>query len=227
MVVVISRDTLGFNCEANGPPTRYVKLRVAHAPWMPGTLLTSLTGGFVWNRWRGKRSRHSRRMRNTPFCVSGKRPMTLIHVQLLHNERFIYLPWWRHQMESFSALLALCAGNSPITGEFPSQRPVMRSLDVLFDLCLNKRLSEQSWVWWFETPLLPLRRHSNTQNSVNYYTNSSLSTKIKHHIQWYTFYFVFCKKEQYIHERAAHLKDLIRTCDLRYIIWRDTCSKSY
>ena len=35
--------------------------------------------------------------------------------------------WWRHQMETFSALLALCAGNSPVTREFPSQRPVTRS----------------------------------------------------------------------------------------------------
>ena len=46
--------------------------------------------------------------------------------------------WWRHQMETFSALLAICAGNSPITGEFPAQRPVTRSLDVFFDLSLNK-----------------------------------------------------------------------------------------
>ena len=38
--------------------------------------------------------------------------------------------WWRHQMETFSALLALCAGNSPVTGEFPSQRPVTRSFDI-------------------------------------------------------------------------------------------------
>ena len=37
-------------------------------------------------------------------------------------------------MEVFSALLALCVGNSPVTGEFPSQRPVMRSFDILFDL---------------------------------------------------------------------------------------------
>ena len=42
--------------------------------------------------------------------------------------------WWRHQMETFSALLALCAGNSPVTGEFPSQRPVTRSFDVFFHL---------------------------------------------------------------------------------------------
>ena len=46
--------------------------------------------------------------------------------------------WWRHQMEAFSALLALCAGNSPVTGEFPAQRSVTRSFDVFFDLRLNK-----------------------------------------------------------------------------------------
>ena len=60
--------------------------------------------------------------------------------------------WWRHQMETFSALLALCVGNSPVSGEFPAQRPVTRSFDVFFDLCLNKRLGKQSWGWWFETP---------------------------------------------------------------------------
>ena len=58
--------------------------------------------------------------------------------------------WWRHQMETFSALLALCAGISPVTGEFPAQRPVTQSFDV-FHLCLNKQLSKQSWGWWFET----------------------------------------------------------------------------
>ena len=38
--------------------------------------------------------------------------------------------WWRHQMETFSALQAICAGNSPVTGEFPAQRLVTRSFDV-------------------------------------------------------------------------------------------------
>ena len=59
--------------------------------------------------------------------------------------------WWRHQMETFSVLLALCAGNSPVTGEFPTQRPVTRSFDVFFDLRLNKRLSKQPCGWWIET----------------------------------------------------------------------------
>ena len=45
-------------------------------------------------------------------------------------------------METFPALLAICAGNSPVTGELPAQRPVMRSFDVLFELCLSKRLSK-------------------------------------------------------------------------------------
>ena len=35
-------------------------------------------------------------------------------------------------METFSAFLAICAGNSPVPGEFPAQRPVTRSFDFFF-----------------------------------------------------------------------------------------------
>ena len=69
--------------------------------------------------------------------------------------------WWRHQMEKFSALLAFCVGHSPVTGEFPSQRPVTRSFDVFFDLSLNKRLSKQWARRWFETQSGSLWRHCN------------------------------------------------------------------
>ena len=89
----------------NGPLTSYAKLRVAHAPGITGTfspplwisypnkhhgtcethLPGPLTSGFLWSRWRRKRSRHSRRMRKPPFCVSGKRPM-----------REMCLPWRIH-----------------------------------------------------------------------------------------------------------------------------------
>ena len=72
----------------------------------------------------------------------------------------IQITWWRHQMETFSALMAICAGNSPVPGEFPAQRPVTRSFDVFFDLCPNKWLF-QSRGWWFETPSHPLWRHCN------------------------------------------------------------------
>ena len=64
-------------------------------------------------------------------------------------------------MEKFSELLAICAENSPVPGEFPAQRPVTRSFDVFFDLHPNKRLSKQSWGWWSETPSSSLWRHRN------------------------------------------------------------------
>ena len=81
-----------------GPRARYAKLRVAHASGMPGTLSPpprvsdpdmhhgtcvthvpwcmsgSLTRSFIWSRWQGKHSRHSRRMCNSQFNVAGKRP---------------------------------------------------------------------------------------------------------------------------------------------------------
>ena len=54
-----------------------------------------------------------------------------------HENTVHPITWWRHQMETFSALLAFCAGNSPVTGEFPAQRPVTQSIDVFFDMRLN------------------------------------------------------------------------------------------
>ena len=74
---------------------------------------------------------------------------------------YVRVAWWRHQMETFSAFLVLCGGNPPVTGGFPSQRPVTRSFGVFFDLSLNKRLSKQPRRRWFETPSRSLWRHSN------------------------------------------------------------------
>ena len=83
----------------HGPLTRYAKLRIAHPPGMLGTfslqpgvsdpdmhhgtcvthvprcMAGSLTSGYLWSRWRGKRSRHSRCMQNSQCCVSDKRPI--------------------------------------------------------------------------------------------------------------------------------------------------------
>ena len=69
--------------------------------------------------------------------------------------------WWRHQMETFSALLAICAGNSPVPDEIPAHRPVTRSFDVFFDLRPNKPLSKQRWGLWLETSSCPQWRHHN------------------------------------------------------------------
>ena len=93
------------------------------------------------------------------FVTDWKLSKRLFSIQLVVEISSI--SWWRHQMEAFSALLAICAGNSPVPGEFPTQRPVTWSFDVYFDLCPNKRLSKQSWGWWFQMPLRPLWRHRN------------------------------------------------------------------
>ena len=93
----------------HGPLPRYVKLRVAHAPGMPGTFSPqlrvsdpdmhhgtcvthvswcmpgSLSSGFLSSRWWGKRSRHSRRMRNPQFHVSGKRPMKRLKDSMINT----------------------------------------------------------------------------------------------------------------------------------------------
>ena len=79
--------------------------------------------------------------------------------------------WWNimssftalrhHQMETCSVLLAICVGNSLVTNEFPTQRPEIRSFDVFFDLSLDRRLTKQSWGWWFEMPSRSLWHHCN------------------------------------------------------------------
>ena len=78
---------------------------------------------------------------------------------------------WRHQMETFSALLANCAGNSPVPSEFPAHRPVTWSFDVFFDLRLNKRLSKQLWGWWFEMLSRPLWCHRNDWLPIDYHVH--------------------------------------------------------
>ena len=102
---VITRSSITWYCTHHSWQIR--KMRVAHAPGMPGTfsppprfsdsdmhhgtcvtyvsrcMLLSLTSGFLWSRWRGNRSRQSRCMHNPQFYVSGKRPM----VTKISNQR--------------------------------------------------------------------------------------------------------------------------------------------
>ena len=73
--------------------------------------------------------------------------------------------WWRHQMESFSALQALFERNPPVTGGLPSLRTVTRNFDDFFDLGLNKRLSKQTRRRWFETPSHPWWHHCNAYHN--------------------------------------------------------------
>ena len=68
------------------------------------------------------------------------------------------LPWWCNEIETFSVLLAPCEGKSPVTGEFPSQRPVTRSFGVFFVLRL----------WWTSArPLAMCRMGGSSQSSTD------------------------------------------------------------
>ena len=95
--------------------------------------LPNLVGGFQELEW-GPPSilppEMSRRM-HTQHGVSSQES-TLWSVGSHHRLGKTDETWWRHQMETFSASLGLCPGNEPVTGEFPSQRPVTRSFDVSF-----------------------------------------------------------------------------------------------
>ena len=105
-----------INKSVNVPVTRYVKLRVAHAPGIPGTFFLpitrvndpdmhrgtclthvpwcmsgSLTSDFFW-KWRGKRSHHFRCMRNPQFYISGKRPMEKLGLITLSPGQCLHYP---------------------------------------------------------------------------------------------------------------------------------------
>ena len=79
--------------------------------------------------------------------------------------------------------MAICAGNSPVPDEFPAQRPVTWSFDVFFDLHLNKRLSKQSWGWWFETLSCPLWLHCN-ENKINSSQGILFRSVVHYEVPW-------------------------------------------
>ena len=99
----------------------------------------------------------------------------------------VMLSWWRHEMEKISALLAFWAWNSPVPGEFPAQRPVARSFNVFFDLCLNKRLNKQSRHRWFETPSGSLWRHCKVNASLSSFESSYM----------YVYFFIWLHSRSY------------------------------
>ena len=88
--------------------------------------------------------------------------------------------WWRHQIETLSALPALCARDSAV----PSQRPVTRSFDFFFVICTGKGLSKQLKRRWFETPSRSLWRHCNglIEWVVKFMSSKSPLTRFKQHI---------------------------------------------
>ena len=102
--------------------------------------------------------------------------LTIIRYQmnseLLHFKQILWVLYWPNEVIDDILMMTSSNGNifrvtGPLCGEFtglgefPTQRPVTRSFDVFFDMRSNKRLSKQSWGWWFEMPSLSLWRHRN------------------------------------------------------------------
>ena len=97
-----------------------------------------------------------------PLFWSGftRNTVTIWHFYYVSKQNSpIEITWWRHQRQTFFTLLALCTGNSPVTVEFPSQRPVTWSFDVFFGVRLNKQLNKQSRRRWFDALSRSLWRH--------------------------------------------------------------------
>ena len=107
----------------------------------------------IWeiNKWYAELSSMSNGCNATGACAALQDLCDYIHSKIMMTS----------SNGNIFALLAICAGNSPVTGEFPVQRLVTRSFDVFFDLRLDIRLSKQSWDWWFETLSCPLWRQCN------------------------------------------------------------------
>ena len=120
--------------------------------YLPGALIFVI--GVCGNIWWFILQLKCRKLTRDMECCLGCSQSAMLSL-------IVCIPWWRYQMETFSALLAICAENWPVPGEFPAQSPVTRSFDIFFDMRLNGWLNKQSWGWWFETPWRPLWRHSN------------------------------------------------------------------
>ena len=118
----------------------------------------------------------------TPYTPNTRYILFGVNYRFTTWQLFKTTSWWRHQMETFSALLVLCAVNSPVTGEFPPQRPVIWNFDVFY-LRLNKRLGKQSWGWWFETPSCWWWCHCNGDADVvnKYFQNANVSISTRHY----------------------------------------------
>ena len=161
------------------------------------------------------------RHRAKTFSILKNTPLNSVMARL--NMNFIvtlvaFATWRLHQMETVSASLAFCTGNSPVTGEFPQIRPVARSFDVFFDLCLNQQLGKQWRLRWFETPSHSLWRH---------YNDTSYATA--HDTKWYInldSLETLTTQSVYRHMSAAYLQRESQPLQCRHLLTMATQSSN-
>ena len=161
-------------------------------------------------------------LNSVAIFIAGTSRNVLNHWQLDRSGEYLRWQYCTHQSNS---LIAIFKGNTPlkslrpvmrkafhvmitssngnilrVTGEFPSQRPVKRSFDVSFHLCLNKPLSKQSWGWRFETTSRSLWRHCTTSAVPDSSTNHSSTDRISGQFLFYHDQH-FIKREENLHFR--------------------------
>ena len=156
---------MGWHIPTNGANLRTVcKYKIAIGSWHFKTCLLCCCSNFVESNYVKSEVSVMRLFSDIdsrPFSSGKCFTMGLYTYLTKEVPQQRGLSWRRHQMETFSLLLAICEGNSPVSGEFPTQRSGTRSFDVFFDVGLNIRLRKQSWGWWFETPTRSLWLHCN------------------------------------------------------------------
>ena len=132
-----------------------------------------VTSRYVGQSWPGSM---------VPDAVIGASGDTLCGIENIRNmsvhECVVFkrsgevISWWRHQMEKFSALLALCAGNSPVPVTSPHKGQWRGALMISLICAWITVEYTQSLGWWFETPYWPLWRYCNVKMSLYQYTNT-------------------------------------------------------
>ena len=141
---------------------------VTHVSWC---MTGSVASGFLWSRWRGKRSRHSRRMHNPQFCVFGKRPFVYCDKKRIRRSRLLDYPppppppppretsvmplWQGHNFH-----IALYDRKPPVTKRFKSQ--MLDNVKLRWGVCVSMN-SQRDCVYkiWGECVLVDL--HSMNQ----------------------------------------------------------------
>ena len=107
-----------------------------------GTCVTHITSGFFWSRWRGKRSRHSRRMHNPKFNVSGtERPMSNWSTSI----RWSYAIWG----SAVDTPLVVMTSFSPTTLQLDSL--TLKQLGIIFKMWFFKMFFAVNVIFWHET----------------------------------------------------------------------------
>ena len=138
--------------------------------------------------------------------------MDFIHILQTESLHWYYIMMTSSNGNIFRVTGHLCREFTG-PGEFPAQRPVMRSFDIYFDLRLNKRLRKQSWGCWFETPPRPLRRHSNMYIFYGKYRRYTSS--------WYLQQRFFCPYQCLImlwHNVTAHCFGALSKIDIAWLV---------